>query len=169
MPVLFVGHGSPMNGIEDNAFARDWREDGRTLPSPKAILCVSAHWQTAGTQVTAMDRAADNSRLRRVPARTVRDTVPGAGSATRLARKWRRQSARGSVGQRVGIGPRLLGRAAADVPGGGHPRSSAQPRLHPGPLHATTNGRRGARRGSGERACSSSAAATWFTICAESN
>lgn len=54
MPVLFVGHGSPMNGIEDNAFARGWRETAERLPRPKAILCVSAHWQTAGTQVTAM-------------------------------------------------------------------------------------------------------------------
>ena len=54
MPALFVGHGSPMNAVEDNAFSRQWAALGRSLPRPKAILCVSAHWQTAGTAVTAM-------------------------------------------------------------------------------------------------------------------
>jgi len=54
MPALFVGHGSPMNAIEDNAFSRQWAALGQSLPTPKAILCVSAHWQTAGTAVTAM-------------------------------------------------------------------------------------------------------------------
>ncbi len=55
MPVLFIGHGSPMNAIEDNEFSRAWLAAGRALPRPKAILCVSAHWETEGTQVTAMD------------------------------------------------------------------------------------------------------------------
>ncbi len=54
MPVLFVGHGSPMNAIEDNVFSRKWTEIGKTLPWPKAILSVSAHWETKGVQVTAM-------------------------------------------------------------------------------------------------------------------
>ena len=56
MPVLFVGHGSPMNAIEDNEFSRRWREVGRTLPKPDAILCISAHWETRGTLVTAMEK-----------------------------------------------------------------------------------------------------------------
>ena len=55
MPVLFVGHGSPMNAIEDNAYSRAWRDLGRSLPRPRAILCVSAHWETWGTLVTAME------------------------------------------------------------------------------------------------------------------
>ena len=54
MPVVFAGHGSPMNAIEDNAFSRAWAELGESLPRPKAILCISAHWQTTGTWVTAM-------------------------------------------------------------------------------------------------------------------
>jgi len=54
MPVLFVGHGSPMNAIEENEFVQGWRNLGNTLPHPKAILCVSAHWETRGTYVTAM-------------------------------------------------------------------------------------------------------------------
>jgi len=56
MPALFVGHGSPLNALEDNEFSRAWTEVGKTLPTPKAILCISAHWETNGTQVTGMDQ-----------------------------------------------------------------------------------------------------------------
>jgi len=55
MPVLFVGHGSPMNAIESNEFSRGWAEMGKQLPKPRAIICISAHWETRGTFVTAMD------------------------------------------------------------------------------------------------------------------
>ena len=48
MPTLFVGHGSPMNAIEDTPYSRGWRELGARLPMPKAILVVSAHWMTRG-------------------------------------------------------------------------------------------------------------------------
>lgn len=54
MPALFVGHGSPMNATEDTAYARAWAEAAATIPRPKAILCISAHWETEGTFVTAM-------------------------------------------------------------------------------------------------------------------
>lgn len=56
MPVLFVGHGSPMNAIEENEFVQGWRTIGKTLPKPKAIICVSAHWETRGTSVTVMEK-----------------------------------------------------------------------------------------------------------------
>ena len=56
MPVLFLGHGNPMNGIEENEFVAGFREIGRKLPKPKAVLCISAHWETIGTYVTAMDK-----------------------------------------------------------------------------------------------------------------
>ena len=56
MPVLFIGHGSPMNGIEDTDFSRRWREMAREVPRPKAVLVVSAHWLTSGTHVTAMEQ-----------------------------------------------------------------------------------------------------------------
>lgn len=56
MPVLFVGHGSPMYAIEENEFTESWRELGGKLPEPTAILSISAHWETRGTQMTAMDR-----------------------------------------------------------------------------------------------------------------
>ncbi|HLP64818.1 MAG TPA: 4,5-DOPA dioxygenase extradiol [Flavobacterium sp.] len=55
MPVLFIGHGSPMNGIEDNEFSRSWSKYGKEIPQPKAVLVVSAHWLTNGTYVTAME------------------------------------------------------------------------------------------------------------------
>lgn len=51
MPVLFVGHGSPMNAIEDNEFTRTLRRLGERLPKPKAVCVVSAHWVTSGTHV----------------------------------------------------------------------------------------------------------------------
>lgn len=53
MPALFIGHGSPMNTIEDNAFRRSWQALGNSLPRAKAILCISAHWETMGVAVTA--------------------------------------------------------------------------------------------------------------------
>lgn len=55
MPVLFVGHGSPMNGIEDNEFSRSWTTLAKEIPTPKAVLVISAHWFTKGTSITAMD------------------------------------------------------------------------------------------------------------------
>ncbi len=55
MPALFIGHGSPMNGIEDTAFSRRWTQMAKEIPVPKAVLVVSAHWFTRGTKITAMD------------------------------------------------------------------------------------------------------------------
>ncbi|GGF02976.1 4,5-DOPA dioxygenase extradiol [Flavobacterium limi] len=54
MPVLFLGHGSPMNAIEENQFVTGFRNLAKTLPQPNAILCISAHWFTKGTKVTSM-------------------------------------------------------------------------------------------------------------------
>jgi 4,5-DOPA dioxygenase extradiol len=60
LPVLFVGHGSPMNAIEDNEYRRSWQalgaEFGKRLPQPQLILCISAHWLTEGWCLTAMDQ-----------------------------------------------------------------------------------------------------------------
>lgn len=55
MPVLFLGHGSPMNAIEENQFVTGFRNLAQNLPKPNAILCVSAHWFTKGSKVTAME------------------------------------------------------------------------------------------------------------------
>ena len=56
MPVLFVGHGSPMNGIESNEFSDYWVQLGKEIPKPDAVVCISAHWLTRGTHVTAMPK-----------------------------------------------------------------------------------------------------------------
>jgi len=56
MPLLFIGHGSPMNGIEDNEFSTGWEKLGKELALPKAVLCISAHWYTKGTFITAMEK-----------------------------------------------------------------------------------------------------------------
>ncbi len=53
LPTLFVGHGSPMNAIEDSAVRRSWRDIAARIPRPKAVLCISAHWETQGVHVTS--------------------------------------------------------------------------------------------------------------------
>ena len=53
-PVFFIGHGSPMNGIQENEFSNNWKKIGQTIDLPSAVLVVSAHWLTRGTHVTAM-------------------------------------------------------------------------------------------------------------------
>jgi len=56
MPIVFIGHGNPMNAVETNAFTQSLSELGKKLPQPKAVLCISAHWMTEGTWVTAMSK-----------------------------------------------------------------------------------------------------------------
>jgi 4,5-DOPA dioxygenase extradiol len=56
MPVLFLGHGNPMNALADNNFTQGFQQVAKTLPKPRAILCISAHWETKGTFVTAMQK-----------------------------------------------------------------------------------------------------------------
>lgn len=53
-PLLFIGHGSPMNGIESNKFSQEWAAQAKRLDLPAAILVISAHWLTRGTKITAM-------------------------------------------------------------------------------------------------------------------
>jgi 4,5-DOPA dioxygenase extradiol len=56
MPVLFLGHGNPMNALADNSFTQGFQQMAKTLTKPRAILCISAHWETKGTFVTAMQK-----------------------------------------------------------------------------------------------------------------
>lgn len=56
MPVLFVGHGNPMNAIESNRFHRSWETLARELPQPRAVLCISAHWESRGLYLTGAER-----------------------------------------------------------------------------------------------------------------
>lgn len=55
MPAIFIGHGSPMNAVEDNVYTRAWQKLGKDLPKPKAILCISAHWFTDKTVISNVE------------------------------------------------------------------------------------------------------------------
>src|SRR5688572_3834186 len=56
MPALFIGHGNPMNAVTKNTYSESWAKIGRSMPKPKAVLAISAHWFVRGTYVTAMDQ-----------------------------------------------------------------------------------------------------------------
>lgn len=86
LPAVFFGHGSPMNALESNRYTQAWEDFGRRAPRPRQILCISAHWYTRGTAVTAMQRPKTIHDFGGFPQALYQVEYPAPGDAPLAAR-----------------------------------------------------------------------------------
>lgn len=98
MPALFLGHGSPMNAIEENEFVQGFRTIAQTLPRPTAILCISAHWESKGTLVTAMEKPPTIHDFGGFPDALFAVQYPAAGSP-----EWAKQTQNAVTSTTIGL------------------------------------------------------------------
>jgi len=130
MPVLFIGHGSPLNIVLENSYTRSLAAVGKSLPKLKGIMVVSAHWLTNGTFVACMIKPRTIYDFYGFPKELYDMTYPSPGApdevefVTKAVRKTAVQC------NQLGAGPRFLGGPQTYQSAGGHPRVRNEPRLY---------------------------------------
>jgi len=115
MPVVFVGHGNPLNALQHNAYTEGWAALGARLPRPKAVLAISAHWYVPETAVTAMAAPPTIHDFGGFPRELYQVSYPAPGDPT-LAGRGAVGPVDGAPRPAMGARPRYLGGSLSHLP-----------------------------------------------------